>query len=314
LKVIRLGKSISVEQVLVDIDQARKTGELPNLIVVDQMLTLSSSGGVIQKGSSFAVTLRDRNPKNSLIPLVGVTGAPLSEVAELQRRQFIEFFPRDDLQSGARVPDLYSIADGFAALLSEYYKASSRPISSKSFLRLFDTPEEDAPLLLNCIPGEFKSVWDEGTPHEFAQWIWHTFMARPGFLYDDIETSTLLGLNQDGFSRLWKQLVQCRYDGAFASAGRVRWWVSKIRQKTRELTRAVPTDPIWTLGRQLVGDKSQFFSKCLGMPVEDAVPNVVAFADGTLRKRVQTRLEYAEPLETDSPPLGFEQRYVCLRK
>jgi hypothetical protein len=167
--------------------------------------------------------------------------------------------------------------------------------------------------LIDCIPGEFKSPWDQGTPHAFARWIWHTLMGRPGFLYDWLEVSTLLGLKQEGLSKLTKLLSKCKYAGAFASASRPRWWVSKVRQQVREITKAKPTEPLWELGRKLVDDKN-LFSKCHGASGRDIVPNVVAFSDGRLQKRVQTRIEDTEPLSTDTPPLGFEQRRVFFRK
>ncbi len=313
LTVIKLGKNMPMMQVLADFNAARNAGKSPDLIIVDQMLNqLSNGDGVVQKGSSFAVALRDKDP---MIPLVGVTGAPFSDVAELQKRQFIEFFPRDDLQSGARIPDLYAIADGFVELINLSGKASAATHSSKQLLRLLNCPVEDSDLLLNCIPGEFRSEWDQGTPHGFACWIWHTLLGRPGFLYDELETSTLLGLKPEGLNKLTKLLKNCKYAGAFVSASRPRWWISRVRQTVRELTNAKATEPLWTLGRKLVGEKEkETYSRCHGISGGDVVPSVVAFSDGTLHKRVQAHIEDTKPLENDTPPLGFEQRRVFARR
>jgi len=305
LVVIKVGERKRVAEVLTELDEACRRSEAPHLIVIDQMLNLPNDDGVVQRGSGFAAAMRDKHPT---IPLVGVTGASASEIAALQKEQFIEFFERDSLQSGDRIPDLYGIADGFAGVLKARPKGKTSAVTN--LLKLLDCPTEDRALLVECLPGPFKAPWDEGTPHAFARWVWHNLTGRAGFLYDDLEGATLVGLKREGFQLLSARLKECEYLGAFSSASRLRWWVSKVRQKVRELTRAESTEPLNSLGRKLIGDKKELFSKCYGNAEAEAVPDVVAFADGTQRKRVQTRVGDTKPLETDTAPLGFEQRRV----
>jgi hypothetical protein len=120
-----------------------------------------------------------------------------------------------------------------------------------------------------------------------------------------------MGLSPKGFEHIVPHIRDCEYRGIFASAARRRWWVSKLRQKIRTLTNGSTSDPIWRLGRKLLDENfKNEVSVCHGTQTPDCIPDIVAFADGLKRKRVQTRSQFTKPLETDTPPLGFEQLRV----
>lgn len=306
LDVVKLGGDEGVGQILEKLDEQKRRRRGPHLIIIDQMLHLNNSDSYLQRGSSLAVAIRDKDPT---VALVGVTGAKLADVGELQQQQFIEFFVRDDIATGASIPDLYAIADGYADLVNVHAEFGSSTPSVARLCKLVKCPRADQELFDSILPGVFKSPWDNGTCHAFARWVWHQLLGRPGLLYDDLEAATLLGLKSDGFETLKNRLSVCQYKGAFASVSRPRWWVSLLRDRVRYLTKGAVTDPLCSLGRTLVNSQS-YFSKCHGRPNSTEVPSTVAYSDGTKRKRIQACIEDSAPLDTDTPPLGFEQRRI----
>jgi len=298
-----------IKQLETELSSARKS-EVPDLIMIDQILTNTSG---MARGSTLAVSLRATRPS---VPIVGVTAVDFGTVAELQKDQFLEFFCLDDLQSGKRIADLYAIAVGFQQIVALGKVSKDRERLKKQVIKLLDCPNEDVDLLTRCLPGDLVTTWDAETPHTFTRWIWHTFTDRPGFLYDDFEAATVLGLTPAGFAQVEKTLRTCEYKGVFVSSARRRWWISKVRAQIRQRFHADITEPLWKLGRQLLSSQSaKYLSRCHGRPREpNCVPDVVAFEDELCRDRVQARSEDTQPLQSDNPPIGFEQRRVFSRK
>jgi hypothetical protein len=308
LKIVPLKKNDGIGVVLKDLEDAKKGKCLPDLIVIDQMLHLLVD---VQRGSSWAAVIHDNHPE---IALVGMTG-DVPAVEELQKSKFIDFYQRDDIATGDCIPDLYAIADGYAALTKFFNLRGSAISTPLEICKLVKCPKVDEELFIACIPGNFKSNWDSGTSHLFARWIWNRLLKQPGLLYDALEIATLLGLKLNGLQLIEKHFEKCKYVGVFASTNRPRWWVSQVRDKIRELMKANMSQPLWSLGRNLAGGerRKNFFSKCHGRLHSPDTPTVVAFSDGTLRTRVQAAIADTIPIETDSPVIGFEQRRRFVR-
>jgi hypothetical protein len=298
-----------IRQVILTItDMKKRKVRLPDVVVVDQRLDVRSERDIIQRGSTVAVAIRAQTPS---IPLVGVSGANPAEFSLLQIEQFVDVLSRDAINRGDCIPDLYAIADGFS-VLRKSQKPSWR-VDKRALIRLLRVPAEDEEMLYSCLPGEFKRIWDPETPHAFARWVLHTLMSRPGFLYDDLELATLLGLRLAGLERIHPHFSACEYKGVFNCVSRRRWWVSRVRSEARRLTGASFSIPIWQIGRELVGRRRQaLFSKSYGRDDKKYVPDVVAYQDDRCdpRRRVQADARDTKVLETDSPPIGFEQRRV----
>ncbi|HEV2840122.1 MAG TPA: response regulator [Chthoniobacterales bacterium] len=292
------------------LDAAERDKNLPHLIVMDQNLNVPEG----LRGSNLAVAIR---ADYSSVPVVGVTAVEFQKIVDLQRDQFIELFCLDDLQSGDRVPDLFAIAESFEELVRNYSSSGTTQTRTTKILKWLACPPDDSEFLAICLPGAFLAKWDIETPHSFARWVWHTFIGRAGFLYDDLEIATMLGVKESGLKHLLSTLSDCEYEGLFASNSptRRRWWVSKVRRVIRKASKAAMTDPLWTLGRKLITDKhSKDFSHCHGARSKSCVPDVVAYSDDTLNDRVQARNEDTQPVQTDTPPVGFEQRRVFSRR
>ncbi len=293
-----------------DLAIAKTRDRLPRLVIIDQIL--NRSDGIVRRGSTIAVAIRAQAPS---VAVVGTSAASLKEIAELQRDQFIEFFCLEDLQSGERVADLFSVADGFAKLVARKREVATGVAGKANVLRLLNCPPEDADFLASCLPAEFFGSWDDETPHGLARWIWHVLLGRDGFLKDDLELATMLGLKREGLIKLLPHLSDCQYNGVFASSARRRWWVSRVQRAMRARAKAPVTKPMWELGRKILTIKNErFFSRCHGRTSTACVPDVVAFGDDTRRNRVQAMTEDTRLIETDSPPVGFEQYRVFAKQ
>ncbi len=311
LELKKVKNSVEIDDIIAKLSEMKKQKKrLPDLIVIDQRLDVETERGITQRGSSVAVELRTQAP---LVPVVGVTGADLSDFSSLQKEQFIELFLRNSITRRDRIPDLFAIAAGFTKVNEHLRKLNSLSIKTDSIIKLLRTPSEDKNLLRACIPGEFKREWDDETPHSFTRWIWHTLLSRPGFTYDELEIATLLGLKPKGFQELAVKFADCTYKGIFNSSSRQRWWVSSIRTKARALVGATISRPLWEIGREIVGDKqAALFSKCYGRSDRNCTPDVVAYKDQRYdpANRVQALSSDTELIESESPPMGFEQRRV----
>lgn len=293
--------------------QAQKQ-HLPDLVVIDQKLDVSSENDIVQRGSSIAAALR---AQVHAVPLVGVTSGRLSDFSSLQKEQFVDVILRDSVHRQDRIPDLYAIAEGFSAIRRIVPAIQGRGSAINVLSKTFGAPPEEAGALTVCLPGEFKADWDVDTPHLLARWVWHTLLGRPGFVYDDLEVATMLGLSPIGFESLMPRFVMCQYSGAFSSPSRRRWWVSMVRIRARELSGEKANTPLWTAGRKIVGDTDRrLLSRCYGRRESKCIPDVVAYKDERLdpKGRVQALSDDTVLVESDVPPTGFEQRRVFSKR
>jgi hypothetical protein len=312
IKPIAGGNWSAVEKELISASQRQR---LPDLIIIDQILG-STSSNLMQYGSSLAASLR---AQNAGIPIVLVSAGPTKQTFFAQRRkEGIECFSLDDLESGWRVPDLYAICDGFASVVKAIsHKTADVQSQADDAMRwkivnLLRIPKEDQELFNHCIPREFIIVWDPETPHTFSRWVWNDFLARRGFLSDELGIATMLGLKCSGLHHLPKGLDACTYSACFASAARPRWWVSSVRRFIRKEAHGTLLDPLWKLGRKLV-NRRQHHSKSYGHQAK-GIPDCVAFTDDRLATEVAACQQDTIILPYDVPRPGFDPLRVFRKR
>lgn len=285
-----------------------KPAERPDLIIIDQRL--GSVHKAKRLGTSLAVILRAQAPD---IPIVLTSAAAADSVVSEQRKGVIDFFAVASIQSGDRIPDLYAIATGFRRVLDAEIKP---PVEKqlKTLLDLLSVPVGDRELFGHCLPPVFTHVWDDQTSHTFARWTWNELLCRAGFLQDDLGIATMLGLDVSCLSHLEKKLDGCTYDGAFVSPIRRRWWASLVRDRVLKLTKGTIDQPMWELGRSLVGSKHLTISRAYGHKTTDLPPDCVAFKDGLQKVRVAARTEDTVTLPFELPAPGFEPVRIFRKK
>lgn len=238
----------------------------PDLILMDHRLNLADSD-TVATGSSATAIVRE---KWYLCPIVSITNIEKNEMDSRHRSAYEDIFP------GYRIAKNYdrikSIATGFNALRKNY------PKSYNDILDHFKSPENEKSKMTKILPIKIKeNLDDKSLLVEIYRWYKSILLQRPGFLYDRIWTSTLLGLNPAGFQKVETNFKSAKYQGIFANDLDERWWKSDILsilgRRTNEL--GLP----WVIGRTLVDKKKAYISKCYVSKKE--FPETVAATDTT---------------------------------
>jgi hypothetical protein len=138
-------------------------------------------------------------------------------------------------------------------------------------------PESDRDRFVKILPHELKDKFNDGSyPVELFRWINSLLFERPGFLYNRLWTSTLLGLSDSGFQNVEAKFESAKYQGAFVMTGEERWWKSQVLSILGEETGKYGLP--WEIGRSLVdGHIESFFSKCHSS--QEFYPETVAAVD-----------------------------------
>ncbi len=276
----------------------------PNLIIVDHIFAKSHAFGL--KGSSVAHLLRNTLPTT---PMVCVT-AMLERKSAFDQEDLSEYtavIGYTDLEE--HIETLYAIAQDFRKVVPKGRTVREHTIAA------LKPPARDKADLLRILPEEFQNQARPTTPHRIASWIYNVLLDRPGFLYDRLNSATLLGLNEKAFDRIKPMFERAMYKGPFASLSRPRWWVSAIRKALFHMVDPSVPDAPQLAGRTLPGITEQDFSVCYVSKKSVPPPDAVALTDATrsAQQRV-VRREFAvkHPQDPGTMP-GFETRLV-LRK
>jgi hypothetical protein len=196
---------------------------------------------------------------------------------------------------------LGTIANDFAEV------GRRKKLTGPSLIQLLRPPKSDAGRLESILPDQLKAdPEDASLPSRIYAWVQRVLVERPGFLYDELWSATLIGITPAAFDRLSKQFGGCRYVGAFSLPHRQRWWKAAL---TDLVYKAVPPDPreqTWHVGRRLRGVEKKDFSKCSVCGLD--FPEVVAFEDATVDgKRHQMHLRCTVAHPRFSRELFFEE-------
>jgi hypothetical protein len=289
-------------------------------VLMDYKLTNVGANFGTEYGTTWAAQLRALKPS---IPIVGVSFEDEREVPRFRMESFLAFFKRSLFHHGKPpVQELRALFEGY----SEVWKARSKRKSASGLdllERLVKAPEEASDLLRVAIPPALRGSWDDETPHAASRWIWHQFQGEPGFLFDELEAATFLGITKDAFlGYAVNAFASARYTGTLACEARPRWWVCQMRGALEQ-----------QIGHNLVGPAAQsredlllslgikkdkiaaLFAKAYGRHGYDQPPECVAYKDqnskneGRCNERVPALLKDTLIDEEDAnPPFGFQAR------
>lgn len=78
----------------------------------------------------------------------------------------------------------------------------------------------------------------EGNVIAFTKWIRELLLVTPGFLYDELHTSTYLGINIKTFAKLSTRFGRAKYSGIFSRTTTSLWWVSELNDILFSYSRA----------------------------------------------------------------------------
>jgi CheY-like chemotaxis protein len=254
-------------------------GEPPDLIIIDHNLEEIESG-IFKKGSTVAAFIRERWFE---IPIISVS-AKIEDFDSQQRALYIDIFPFEDISKF--YPQIMAIAQGFKAL------RENKPKNTEELLAVLGVPEDDKLNLTNILPTHLKQDFnDNSLIVEIAHWIKDMLFARPGFLYNKIWTSTLIGIQEDSFKKVEGIFEPSKYTGLFSNSNEERWWKSEVLS----ILYSMIEEEIYSFvkGRHLPGIEPNDYSVCHASG--EPFPETVAFTDSTSDAReVPIKLKYAD--------------------
>lgn len=277
----------------------------PNMILLDHNFSTVPQRLFDIHGSALAHLLRIQLPN---IPMVCVSGQSIrsDEFNAEDLSEYTYLFDVNQINSEENLERLFAIAEDFKLICFP-----NKQPARKAIVDLLAPPDVDRTSLISILPDEFEDEYIHGvSPHRIARWILNVFMRHQGFLYDSLETATLLGLSEKAFTEKVKQFFDSsRYKGPFATESNPLWWASAI---TDDLYRHLP-DHIALLpqeaGRKFDGIVEADFSRCAVTNEHSPPPDVVAFTDATESERKAVHHNYAEEAsESASSLLGFATR------
>lgn len=266
-----LGKTLEVNVDFVDVKDKNLTeklseilaGNAPDLIIIDHNLEESNTG-VFKKGSSAAALIRETWPE---CPIVCVSAVDITQVDSQQKALYEEIF------------SIEKISDHYLEILSiaESYKwiRENKPENIDDVIKLIKVPEIDEHKIKSIIPAhQYK---DPSLSVEISKWVRKTLIKRPGFLYDKLWLSTLLGINVESFYKIENSFKDAEYTGIFCNRNEKRWWKSTALHILYENSK-LPGLP-WERGRGLNNLAEADFSKSYA--TEKPFPETVAFVDSS---------------------------------
>ncbi|MEZ4945514.1 MAG: hypothetical protein R2804_08310 [Cyclobacteriaceae bacterium] len=287
------GQFIDVKSDYQDILSELLKNSQPDIVLIDHNLE-DNSTGVFKKGSTFAAYIRETWPE---CPIVCITGQEIRNLDSQKRSLY------DEIISISRIshhyPTILSIAKSFRTLKDK------RPNNISDLLALMKAPKKDHERLQAIIPKELKSDFDDkGLIPNISDWIRNHFLKRPGFVYDRLWISTILGIKENSFEKVENIFAKDKYSGVFADPSYEVWWKSKV---LTTLSKNVSEFGLsWEKGRLLSGISKRDYSSCF--VTNEEYPETVAFLDETKdSKRAAMKINQTLPHQNFEDLLYFDE-------
>jgi hypothetical protein len=239
----------------------------PQLIIIDHVLdkVASATNPVFAKGSTIAEAIKEKWPS---CPVIGITAADVTGIdrrtkgvydALFSSHQFSKYFDR-----------IRGIANGFKLIATKHSDVAK-------LIRLLKPPREELQRLRAAFTDDPKGA-PSGREHSSRMYRWvERLMDRPGFLFDQLWSAALLGLNETGFDTVAPLFEGAKYDGVFTRPDEPRWWSSRLSELLYKRCPPNPGELSWHVGRRLPGIDKRHFSSCYYCNEE--FPETVAFFD-----------------------------------
>lgn len=260
-------RSLSGRNLIEEIQWFIREGGEPDLILLDHSLDRAIDS-TLRTGSSFAAVIREIQPS---CPIVCITGADFDDI-DIRHKEAYEIMIKYP-SLGQHHEFIRDIAHGFRNLKSRYSN-----LSTNTLIELLKCPQSDIDKIQKIIPRSLKENLNDPTVLlEFFRWVENVLFYRPGFLYNELWTSTFIGLNLEGFKKVRNTFDDALYNGVFATRNRPRWWKSDVLDILNKYSNEY--DLPWKIGRLLLPDNPEDYSKCY-LSGED-FPETVAQEDST---------------------------------
>ena len=271
----------------------------PDLILIDHRLD-KVKNTLILSGSSYADIIREEWPECPIIAVTAIKDLN-KEITSRQRENY------DEIIKGNELKDKHSTLIAIARSNNNLKNNIIEDVNE--LLKLLNPSEDDINRLKTIIPENVTSnLGEKGVIFEISKWIRKTLFTRPGFLYDKLWTSTILGIKDTSFEKVEQFFTQAKYQSLYSNEDDIRWWQSKIKEI---LFSKFPDDEEYLpykLGHKFDCIKESDYSVC--HVCGDYFPETVAYTDETIKKKYPMHLKCTVPLEIIPDLLFFEELRV----
>ena len=284
-------------------------------VIMDYQLTKVGKKGQMAFGTTWASEIRAAQPT---IPVIGISHERERDIPKFRLESFLAFFQRGVLL-GASPPigNLSALLTGYGEIC-ERGKRQGGKSGVDLMVNLIMPPPDVTDLIRAAIPAALRGSWDAESPHVAGRWLWHELQGMPGLLFDELGLATHLGLNLKGLQRACSRFAMARYEGAFASDGRPRWWVGAIREIFEKQVGHQIVGPVSNARVELLqamriktDERDSLLSRPYGRKNSTAVPDCVAYRDDEREDDHRVQASYDDTFVDDSDAnaaLGFEPR------
>jgi CheY-like chemotaxis protein len=268
-------------------------GAQPDLIIIDHNLDRVIKSNSFRSGFTSAALIRETWPACPIICITGISNTDQKRPEHFLYDATIEISSVSDYD-----PIIFSIANSFKKIKRSRFR------STTPLLKLFGVPNEETLRFVSVLPQDVKeSLAKPGLAVSLCRWTRGTFFMRPGFLYDRLWVSTMLGLTEKGFKKVEDLFEPAVYDGLFANEADKRWWKIKVIDILAKNVKGSGLP--WHKGRQLPGILKNDYSVDRAKGLD--YPEVVAYADETQgAKRYAARIQETIPHPDFSDLLYFD--------
>lgn len=259
----------------------------PDIILMDHKLTEMSDQNVT--GSSLSELIKDKWPT---IPIVGVTNIDIeNKISASKKNIYDEIILKDEL-----IKDKFlvidSIARSYLTLKTSYSKPrnkTSDDIIKNNICSWVGASEDDLERIFKIIPPEIiKSYKQPDFISLLSRWIRKEFIHYPGFVYDSMWSSTILGIKEDSFMEIKDKFKDAKYTGPFFLEKDL-WWKTKLLKCVYKLANdnieAIP----FLIKKKFKEIKDKDFAICENCG--ELFPEIVGYVDDSMSKKVPLHLK-----------------------
>lgn len=266
-----------------------------DLIIIDHKLH-KNKDSIIRTGSTVAELIREILPD---CPMVCVSAVDIDhDISQAQRDLY------DDVFS---FPKLQKHYDTLEVIAKSYkYMTLNRPKNQDEIIKLLKGPDSEKDRLLTILPRHLKEKFnDKSLLQRISKWVRFILFKTPGFLYDELWTSTLIGIKHGSFQKVSNIFKGANYKGIFSDPSDLRWWAANVKEILYEKVKDEKYRRPWELGQRLKGCSEKDRSICYACG--EAFPEIVAFVDETGIKQAPMHLRCTIRHPNYQPMLFFDE-------
>lgn len=224
INIIALSPEEVAAELLTDSEEESKIPSDPDLALVDWYL---QTGEYTGDGPSIEGILRDRRPHTPIYAFSSQYGERTFERDQkVGQSRFATITAPDKLNNENLIDDI-----------QDYERIRSKEGEGfDGIMELLGAPESLSEKVQDTLPQEFseglpaRAESDSNSSLRFARYVRNEWIEQPGIVWDEIWTSTKVGVDKEKFEEYRPEVSDAKYAGVF-SHRYDRWWQVKIQDE-----------------------------------------------------------------------------------